>query len=271
MKKQFVCMLLAIISALTPFARAEGTVYYVNPDGGRYYHAQRECVTVRAEYQAGMVAVSEAQLAQPPYDQLKPCNICLREKTQVDIPGGTTSFRYQSPYDTAEDDALYTAGLYPAGSVAPGVYTAHALDGCSGELRILGGDGQTLTAYALAGDTSLSFYLGDGMGVEIPANCVLRKIAYTVRFQTAREPVEILHARYMALVEMPGREYRVQSVEGTSGYFVLSTIQGELGAEPAQKVEIPAGQTVELNLMGAYDVFVEFVNCVVWVAEEGVG
>ncbi len=206
-----------------------------------------------------------------PYGHLKPCNICLREKTQVNIPNGTMSFHYQSPYDTAEDGALYTSGLYPAGSVVPGVYTAHALEGCSGELRVLGGDGQVLTAYVLTGETFLSFYLADGMGVELPENCVLRKIEYTVRFQKAHEPVEISHARYMVMTEMPGRKYCVKSVEGTNGHYIISTIQGELGSEPVQRMEIPAGQTVELNLMSAYDVFVEFVNCIVWVAEEGVG
>lgn len=92
MKNQFVCMLLAIISALTLCAHADGTVYYVNPDGGKYYHAKRECVTVREEYRAGMIEVTEEQLGQPPHDQLTVCNLCFGEKAPNLLPDGTMRF-----------------------------------------------------------------------------------------------------------------------------------------------------------------------------------
>lgn len=268
MKMRIASVSLAAATALTlcPWGCAEGQVYYVNPEGGSYYHTQRECVTVREEYRAGMVEVREEQLSQA-YVHLKPCNICLQEKTQVDIPRGTMSFHYQSPYDTAENGALYAAGLYPAGSIPPGIYTADALDGCSGELHILGGDGQPQTVYALTGETSLSFYLGDGMGVEISEGCTVRKLAYAARLQTVDEQLTIPHARYMAMTEIPGRQYAVKAIEGTEGDCVVTDITGEV----LQRLKLSGEEIAELDLENLYDVFVEFVNCVVWATEAGEG
>ncbi len=269
MKTRIVCGMLAAMTALTVNLSAIGeeAVYYVNPEGGRYYHVQRECAAVKETYREGMVEITEAQLAEPAYAQLQPCNRCFGETT-ASIPDGTMSFRYQSGYDTAPEDALHTAGSYQAGkTIVPGIYTAAADGHCAGELRILDAEGQPLQTFAVTGETSLSFCLGEGMTVEIPEGCTVRKITHATRFQTVDERVAIRHARYMVLVEIPGRQYALEAIEGMEGRCIVADITGEI----LQQVELSAGERAELDLAELEDVFVEFVNCVVWVAEDGEG
>ncbi len=270
MKTRIVCGMLAAMTALTMnlFALGEEDVYYVNPDGGRYYHVQRDCAAVKEIYREGMVEIAQSQLAEEPYSHLQPCNRCFGERKSADIPDGTTSFRYRSEYDTAPEDALFTAGSYRAGeSIVPGIYTAMADEECAGELRILDSDSQPVQTFSLMGATSLSFCLGEGMRVDIPENCTVRKIAYAVRFQTVGERIDIPHARYMVLVEIPGRQYAVQAIEGAEGYCTVTDVKGEI----LQQVKLSAGKTAELDLGELCDVFVEFVNCAVWAAEMGEG
>lgn len=250
----------------------EGNSYYVNPNGGKYYHCERECKTIRSTYYAEMIEITEEQLAEEPYTQLTKCNVCFEDNNAIEIPSGTTKFSYRSEYDTAENDKQYFAGCYHSGiSIMHGIYTAKSDAQCMGTLVILDQDLQQLAAYELAGECSVSFYLGDGMSIEVPENCVLQKVVYDPAFQEAYQQMTIRHGRYVTMLEIPGLKYCVKSITGEVGYYVISTIQSEIGQESVTVVEIPEGETVELNLQGAYDVFVEFVNCIVWPSEQGEG
>ncbi len=274
MKARVLCGFVAVVMALmvSKSAHGEGQVYYINPDGGRYIHCERECKAIRSTYHSEMIEISAEQLVEEPYAQLAKCKICFKDSLASDIPSDTTKFYYRSVYDTAEISAQYSAGSYHAGiSIMPGIYTAKSDPKCTGTLIILNQDMQQLATYKLEGKSSVTFYLGNGMSVAVPENCVLHKVEYNPGFQKAYQRTTIGYGRFITMLEMPGAKYCVESVPGESGYYVISTIQSEIGNEPRTVIEIPLGETVELNLQEAYDVFVEFVNCVVWPSEQGVG
>ena len=93
----------------------------------------------------------------------------------------------------------------------------------------------------------------------------------TAEVPKAFQKTKIPHGRYVTMLEIPGFKYCVQGIPGETSYYVISTIRGEIGVEPLEVVAIPTGRIVDLNLQGSYDVFVEFVNCVVWPSEQGEG
>lgn len=265
-------MILTLTCMIIRTASGEGKTYFVNPEGGRYYHSVRECKTVRASYHEGMIAITETQLEETQYEHLTKCNICLKDEATGSIQPGVTKFYYRSVYDTGDEGVQYTTGTYHSGvSIMPGIYTANSDFQCDGELILIGPEEQPLHSYRLQGEVSITFYLGDGASVSVPEHCVLQKVEYNPGFQKAYQRTTISHARYVTMLEMPGFKYCVQGIPGKTSYYVISTIQSEIGNEPISVVEIPAGGIVDLNLQGAYDVFVEFVNCVVWPSEQGEG
>lgn len=250
----------------------EENSYYMNPNGGKYYHCERECKTIRSTYYAEMIEITEEQLAEEPYTQLTKCNVCFNDDKANEILSGTTKFFYRSEYDTAETDKQYFAGIYHSGmSIMPGIYTAKSDAQCIGTLEVLDQDMQQLAIYELTGECSITFYLGKEMSIVVPENCVLQKVVYAPAFQEAYQQTTIRHGRYVTMLEIPGLRYCVKSIAGEAGYYAIATIQSEMGKESVPVVEIADGETVELNLQGAYDVFVEFVNCIMWPSEKGDG
>lgn len=271
MKVIYGFLVVAMVFMKDNSAYAESPIYYVNPDGGKSFHCVRECKTIRSKYHAGMIEITEDQLVEEPYMQLEQCNICFKNKVER-IPNAATKFYYHSVYDTGELNTQYTEGSYYSGiSITPGIYTASSDYQCAGTITILNQEMQQLAAHKLTGECSVTFYLGDGMSVVIPENCILQKVAYNPGFQKAFQRTTIRYGRYLTMLEIPGAKYCVESIAGEAGYYILSTIQSEIGNEPVTVVEILPGETVELNLQGAYDVFVEFVNCIVWPSEQGEG
>lgn len=271
MKKLVSTLLLLALTAVFP-AQAEEAAYYFNPDGGRYYHSSRECKTMRAVYQEQMLQITAAQLTEAPYAQLKPCNICFNETVARTLPAGTMKFYHHSSYDTGDADAQFTAGTYHAGkSIMSGIYTAVSGPEAADALQLLSQEEAPLYTYPLQGETSITFYLGEGMSLIIPEHCTVHKVIHQPGFQEAYQRTPIAHARYFTMLEIPGAQYSVESMPGKNGYYVLSTIQSELGQESPTVVKLAEGEEAELNLRGAYDVFVEFVDCIVWPSEQGVG
>lgn len=272
MKKLVSTLLLLALMAAFP-AQAEEAAYFYNPDGGRYYHSIRECKTMRAVYQEQMLQITAAQLTEAPYAQLKPCNICCKEPPSPrSLPAGTMKFYHHSSYDTGDADAQFTAGSYHAGkSILPGIYTAVSGPEAADALQLLSQEEALVHAYPMQGETRLTFYLGEGMHLIIPEHCTVQKVIHQPGFQEAYVRTPIAHARYFTMLEIPGAQYCVESMPGKNGYYVLSTIQSELGQESPTVVKLAEGDVAELNLQGAYDVFVEFVDCIVWPSEQGVG
>ena len=61
------------------------TVLYYSPEGGRYYHADRNCKTIHEQYLPLMGSFTYAELEDEPYKDLQPCSVCgapLRPESQ---------------------------------------------------------------------------------------------------------------------------------------------------------------------------------------------
>ena len=256
-------------------ASSKAAAYYINPDGGSYYHARKNCVTINEKYWDGMLEITSKQLAEDPYSSLKRCPVCFPDKSNS--PVVTPENRYvahlRSAYDTAQDGVMIsTAGTYRAGEeLKAGIYTVEADVQCSGTLSIETAGKRPLYSYPLQGKTSYTFYLGENMYVSLPEYCNLHKMARNLKFQDPNEKVSIRQHRYMTMEEIPGCNYFVTNLQGGKGYFIVSSIQAETGEEEPVRVDVANGDIVQLDLMEQYDVFVEFVNCVVWPSEAGEG
>ncbi len=61
------------------------TMLYYSPEGGRYYHADRNCKTVHEQYLPLTGSFTYAELEDEPYKDLQPCGVCgapLRPESQ---------------------------------------------------------------------------------------------------------------------------------------------------------------------------------------------
>jgi hypothetical protein len=262
-------LMLALCSAL-----GEATVYYFNPGGGKSYHIRRDCAMVNEKYRGLMLEITPEQLTEESYKHLTPCPACFPEKlTPVVTPENRYAAHLTSAYDTAEDGVMIsTAGTYRAGDeLKAGIYTAEADVQCIGALSIETAGKQPLYSYPLQGETSYTFYLGENMYVSLPEHCGLHKLVENLGFQDPYEKVSIRQHRYMTMEEIPGRNYFVTNLQGEKGYFVVSSIQAETGEDKPARIDISSGDIVQLELMDRWDVFVEFVNCIVWPCEAGKG
>jgi hypothetical protein len=268
-------LFIAILMLVPYSSLGEATAYYFNPDGGKYYHVRRDCEMVNEKYRGIMLEIKPEQLAEESYNHLKPCPVCFPDKTLSPVVTYENPYvmYYRSPYNTAEDDVMIsTAGTYRAGEkLKAGIYTAEADIQCSGTLIIETADKQPLYSYPLQGETSYTFYLGENMYISLPEHCILHKMVQDPQFQDPNEKVSIRQHRYMTMAEIPGNNYFVTNLKGEKGYFVVSSIQAETGEEEPARVDISSGAIVQLKLGQHYDVFVEFVNCVVWPCEAGEG
>ncbi len=272
MKKHLFYLMLIFSSLLTlHLACAESPSCYINPDGGSCYHAQPNCPTIAEKYWPGMAELAISQLTADAYSHLTPCNICYQSASLPSWGEGRYRFHYQSPYDTA-DDVQLPAGTYRAGEgLLPGLYTALPDADCDGALTIGRTDGATLYSYSLKDAGPYTFYLGEDMFLSIPEHCTVRKLQFNMLFQTAQQKTEIERARFITMLEVPGREYRVTNIPGTQASCTISSIVAEMGLEQPQYHAIADGETLSINLQDRYDTFVEFVNCIVWFEDEGNG
>ena len=55
------------------------TVYYINPNGGMYYHLDPNCPTVHPKYRPLPVSMTKEELEQLEGNVYSPCNVCLDE------------------------------------------------------------------------------------------------------------------------------------------------------------------------------------------------
>ena len=67
-------------------ALCEDVVYWVNPNGGRYYHLDQNCPSVNPKYLPLPVSMTKEELEQPTGSFYLPCNICVDENYTVPVP-----------------------------------------------------------------------------------------------------------------------------------------------------------------------------------------
>ena len=267
------CMTLPV--SLTSLAQTGETVYYVAPHDTSSYHVDPACPLLPSQDRASLLALTPEALSEAPYQTLLPCTLCFGqlEGNALEEMSNPFVYRPRSAYDTAKSSTLITqAGAYLAGrDMDPGIYTIESDSLCAGEARVLTGGGEALYAYPLEGETLCSLYLGEGMTVELPANCQMRRVRYNPVFEDQQQKLTISHRRFFTWMELPTYDYLVTSIPGEEAYFIVSTIGAETGKEAPVRTEIREGETVSLELWRQDDRFVEFVNCIVWPAEVGVG
>jgi len=78
--------LLIALSLLLSFAACaeDETVYWINPDGGRYYHLDQNCPSIHPRYLPLSVYLTKEELAEQPYGNLySPCNVCVNNENAV--------------------------------------------------------------------------------------------------------------------------------------------------------------------------------------------
>ena len=269
------CLILPV--SCSSLAQIGETVYYVAPHDAVSYHVDPDCELIPPQDRGALLALTPEALSEAPYQTLLPCTLCFGqlEGNALEEMARTNPFVYRprSAYDTAKNSTLITqAGAYLTGrDMDPGIYTIESDARCAGEARVLTCDGEALYAYPLEGETLCSLYLGEGMTVELPANCQMRRVRYNSVFEDQRQKLTISHRRFFTWLELPTCDYLVTSIPGEEAYFIVSTIGAETGEEAPVRTEIREGDTVSLKLWRQDDRFVEFVNCIVWPAEVGVG
>ena len=267
------CMTLSV--SLTSLAQTGETVYYVAPHDTSSYHVDPACPLLPSQDRASLLALTPEALSEAPYQTLLPCTLCFGqlEGNALEEMSNPFVYRPRSAYDTAKNRTLITqAGAYLAGrDMDPGIYTIESDSLCAGEARVLTGGGEALYAYPLEGGTLCSLYLGEGMTVELPENCQMRRVRYNPVFEDQQQKLTISHRRFFTWMELPTYDYLVTSIPGEEAYFIVSTIGAETGKEAPVRTEIREGETVSLELWRQDDRFVEFVNCIVWPAKVGVG
>ncbi|MBP3428020.1 MAG: hypothetical protein J6M47_07150 [Clostridia bacterium] len=111
-KRLMLCALLMMVSCFADPACA-GAVYYINPDGGRYYHAERNCDAIAEAYRPGLVEMdADEALAM---SGLGACpNCCAAETSYSRVIGGSGP------------DALYEVVALPDGDLLATGHTRSA-------------------------------------------------------------------------------------------------------------------------------------------------
>lgn len=205
MKKNIrLCLILLCLTlpvSLTGLAQTEETIYYAAPHDTASYHVDPACPLIPSQDRESLLTLTPEALSEAPYQTLLPCTLCFGqlEGNALEEMARTNPFVYRSrsAYDTAKNSTLIAqAGAYLAGrDMDPGIYTIEADARCAGEARVLTCDGEALYAYALEGETLCSLYLGEGMTVELPANCRMRRVRYNPVFEDQRQKLTISHRR----------------------------------------------------------------------------
>lgn len=81
--RPFVCGVVLIAGSVMCALADEG-IYYVNPDGGRYYHAISQCPAIDSKYWNGMIEITGEQLESAEYQKLKKCERCAVKRGEKD-------------------------------------------------------------------------------------------------------------------------------------------------------------------------------------------
>lgn len=262
--------------AACPVCTAPEIYYYVNPDGGRFYHSDDQCPSMSSKYWGNLVTVTEDMLLREPYEGLAPCNFC------VGLPAEDEDFSdpWISRFDTAKDVYLTDPGVYVAGiDIAPGLYTVRTTDQTQHNVVTALIDGTVVNTFGLHEEASYSFYLWDGMSVTLPEHAVLTPIVKRSESQAVPEQETIRLARRMLYYEVPTGVYAAEAIDGQEGFIIFSPIMADAAQDEPTVFSLAGGETIVFDtcLDGTNDpmpiqyfaspsgkaYFVEFINCVV--------
>ena len=83
--KRFFAALLIMLLPLSAFAE-DNLVYWIYPNGGRYYHLDQNCPVVNPKYLPLQVSMTKEELEQPANSFYLPCNICVDESHVASVP-----------------------------------------------------------------------------------------------------------------------------------------------------------------------------------------
>lgn len=117
MKRGIVLLLTGMLLSAAAFAES---VVYVNPDGGRYMHADRQCDAMSEKYWAILQETTEQEAQQ---SGLRRCERCMKEAAQPkELPAGSPIYPAEQAAPGGEN-AVYTLG----GSEADVIHDAAAM------------------------------------------------------------------------------------------------------------------------------------------------
>ena len=83
--KRIIAVLLIMLLPLSVCAE-DNLVYWINPDGGRYYHLDQNCPVVNPKYLPLQVSITKEELEQSENSFYLPCNICVDESHVASVP-----------------------------------------------------------------------------------------------------------------------------------------------------------------------------------------
>lgn len=283
--KRILPFALCLVLLFSVHGVAEDIVYYVNPDGGQFYHGEKQCSAISEAYWERMMTLTPADLTQPPYSELGPCPFCVappEEIERVHLSPWITRF------DTASDIRIEKAGVYRTdGDLTSGLYTVTTDAQCDGMLVTSLSDGTSVHEFAIHGASSYSFYLQDSMSVTLPEHAVLTPIVKRDESAYPPETEIIRQGRRMLIYEMQPFVYEARAIKGEEGAIIFSCVteEGEQGQPTV--IPLPDGATVTFDtyMDGDNDpmpmkyfadpvslsYFVEFINCVVTPVDPGNG
>ena len=83
--KRIIAILLIMLLPLSACAE-DNLVYWIYPNGGRYYHLDQNCPSVNPKYLPLQVSITKEELEQPANSFYLPCNLCVDESHVASVP-----------------------------------------------------------------------------------------------------------------------------------------------------------------------------------------
>lgn len=267
---------LILLNLSSSVSADEIRVMYFNPDGGKYYHEERECKAISPEYYALMEEISEDELFRS--SQLKPCPKCCTNTTMqnaIDSVVLTEGDEYMKTLIREiignSDTGFWISkpGRYTAGDdFSEGLYTISVPTDTKAGYSVT--YGQNTIQYIVQGPADYTFFFPAGTLIELSDSCILRDLDREWIFQEQGTSYDIVNARYLTCIQMPAYSYSVTNLPGTKGFVRLSTINSDKGLVDLTTIEVQNGEQRTFRIpLSTYD-FVEFVNCRVYI-EKGEG
>lgn len=275
MKRILLTALLVMLAVCS--AQAEETVYYVNPNGGQFYHEEPQCPTMSNKYWDQLVTVTASELSQAPYNKLGRCSYCVKLPVNIDESAADP---WIAQFDTAKNIYLPGPGVYTANvDIAQGLYTVQMTAGITESVVTAFDDGEVAHVFTPEEGASYSFYLHDGMILTLPEHAILTPIAKLDETQTPPAEETIRHGRRMLYYEFRDGVYVAEAIDGLEGTVIFASIRMDAGLSDPIAFSLAPGDSITFDTVmdGVNDpmsqkyfadpnnkaFFIEFINCVV--------
>lgn len=174
-------------------------------------------------------------------------------------------YPFATLYGGEKAETSFSAGDYLVGRDFPeGVYSFQAPKKGSATIRLTGQDGALRRTYKPKPGTFYSAFFPKGAKVSIEGDGVLESInRQWIRNTTTSEFPEDSTGRYVVGPNIEPGGIGIRVMDGaTSGYYVVSSLEDEQGAEP-ERVYLKPGETAYVLLDPG--VFLEVYNCTLWI------